>query len=290
MALAYQDGAFIDKETIRIDLRDHGFCRGLAFFETMRVYGGRPFHLAEHWKRLEQGARDLGIGLPVELSAMQGIVSRLCASNRFVHSSVKFYLTAGKAKLSPYSLGADHGFTPSLIVVEEEMKPERETAPYGVALYERGLRVKIMPHERVLPHVKSISYLQAYYASRQAGPGWDDILFTHREGYVTEASRANFFCVIDGVLCTPGESVLDGVTRNLVLTLARECEVATDLRRVFPDQLAGATEAFLTGSTIELLPIRQIDARQFSTTMEGPVFSKIRKAYSAEIARLAGPG
>lgn len=286
MSLAYNDGAFVEKNTITISLNDFGFNRGLAFFETMRVYGGIPFHMDDHLVRMEQGASALGLTLPFDLPKIKDAVHRLCGHNKFAHSTIKFFLTAGECRIAPLSLAQEHGFSPRLIIVEDEMRPEHPDAPYGLDLYKRGLCLKIMPYERALPQVKSISYLQAYYAAREAGTDWDDILFTHRDGYITEATRANFFCVINGILSTPHENILDGVTRKIVMDIAEEEGIPLALCRLTPADLAQSSEAFLTGSSIEMMPVRQIDSHILTTTMEGPVFSVLRKAYTRKIAEL----
>jgi branched-chain amino acid aminotransferase len=284
MVLAYNNGSFVEKNAITISLSDFGFSRGLAFFETMRVYGGAPFHMADHLERMRRGAKELGLALPLALADIEAIVHQLCARNHFPHSIVKFYFTAGESRFSPYSFAGDHGFSPRLMIVEDEMKPDHPEAPYGLEFYKRGQRLKTVPHERVLPHVKSISYLQAYYAAREAGQEWDDILFTHRDGYVTEATRANFFCVIDGVLSTPFENILNGVTRKVILDIAEEEGIPAAECRLTPSDLAKATEAFTSGSPIEMVPARQIDDHVLPSTMDGPVFQKLRKGFSAKIA------
>ncbi len=283
MPLAYQDGSFVEKGEIKISLGDYGFNRGLAFFETMRVYGGAPFHMPEHLLRMERGSETLGLSLPVPKQDIEKAVLHIIERNNFPHSTVKFFFTAGESHASPYSLAGEHNFTPHLFIVEDEVKPDHPEAPFGLEFYKRGQRVKIVPHERVLPHVKSISYMQAYYAAREAGPEWDDILFKHHEGYITEASRSNFFCVIDGILTTPHENILDGVTRKVVIEIAEEEGIPVAEGRVKPADLAKATEAFTTGSYAEMVPIKKIDEFNMAATMEGPIFSRIRKAFTAKI-------
>lgn len=287
MSLAYDNGRFVEKDTITIGLNDFGFSRGLAFFETMRVYGGVPFRLPDHLERMQQGAAELGLALPVALKDVEAAVRHLCGQNKLPHSLIKFYFTAGVAKKAPYSFAGEHDFAPRLIIVEDAMKPDHPEAPYGLEFYKRGQTLKTVPHERVLPRVKSISYLQAYYAAREAGPAWDDILFTHRDGYITEATRANFFCVINGVLCTPGDNILDGVTRKVILEMADEMKMPVALRRLTPADLTQATEAFTSGSPIEMVPVRQINDHILLTTMEGPVFSRLRKAFTEKIQAIA---
>lgn len=283
MALANYDGEYIEKKDIKISLGDLGFSRGLAFFETMRVYGGAPFHMKDHIERMQSGAAAFGLSLPLPEPQIEKIVLQIILRNKFQHSTVKFYFTAGEASLSPYSMAKDHGLKPHIIIVEDEVKPDHPEAPYGLDLYKRGLRIKITPYERILPKVKSINYLQAYYASREAGEEWDDVLFTHREGYVTEATRSNFFCVIDGVLCTPDKDILDGVTRKVVLEIANELKIPFTERRITPLDIKNSNEAFTTGSFAEMVPVSQIDDHKFLSTMDGPIFSKIRKGFNMKI-------
>jgi len=283
MTIAFSDGRFVDKGEISVSLADFGFSRGLAFFETMRVYGGAPFHMTDHIERMRQGAEALGLSLPLATAEIEKAVYQIVAQNKFSDSVVKFYFTAGEASLFPYGLAGEYGFKPRLFLVEEEVKPDHPEAPQGLDFYRRGQRLKIVPHERALPWVKSISYMQAYYAAREAGAAWDDILFTHHEGHVTEASRSNFFCVIDGVLCTPDTDILDGVTRKVVIEIAGEIGIPTALRRLMPADVYRASEAFTTGSYAELVPARQIDDHAMATTTEGPVFSKLRKAFTGKI-------
>jgi len=285
MPLAYYNGKFIDKGEIKISLADYGFSRGLAFFETMRVYGGVPFRMSDHLERLRQGAEALGLALPVSVEEISKATCDICFANKFPHSIVKYYFTAGENRFSPYSFAEDHGFMPKVIITEDEMKPDHPEAPYGLELYRRGLRVKTVPHERALPQIKSISYLQAYIAAREAGREWDDILFTHRDGYITEASRANFFCVLDGVLCTPGKNVLDGVTRKVILEIAGALDIPAETRDLYPEDLERATEAFLSGSPIEMIPVRRINDHEMTATMDAPVFRGLREAFTEKVKK-----
>lgn len=280
MSIAWHDGQWVEKSGIRIGVSDFGFARGLAIFELARVYGGRAFRLDDHLMRLQNGVAAIGGELPVSLAALAEISQELCGKNKFAHSALKFYFTAGEARKVPLAFAGEHDFAPHLIVIEDEVKPGHPDAPYGLDYYQRGQRIKIVAEERALAGIKSTGYMQGFIASREAGVEWDDILFTHRKGYVTEVTRANFFCVIDGVLCTPDTDMLFGITRKVVLEIARGMGMQVAERSLMPQDVLRATEAFTTGSIAELVPIRKIDAHVMATTMEGPVFAKLRKAFS----------
>ncbi len=291
MSLAYHNGQFIEKNQIAISPSDFGFARGVALYELARIYGGVPFRINDHLERLDYGVRTLGISCPISRAELLSVIGKIVAKNNYTHSTIKIYLTAGEcAHPSATSYGASHGFTPHLMIMEEELNYQNPEAPYGLDLYQRGQRLKCVPYERELPYVKSTNYMLGYYAVRQvAGKDWDDILFMHRDGFVTEATRSNFFCVIDGVLCTPKENMLYGITRKVVLELAAKLSIPIAERNLKPADIIKASEAFTTNSTNELLPTRQIDNYVLPTTMEGKVFSALRKAFSAYLAECTKP-
>ena len=286
MPIAYHNNAFVDKTSLSVGVSDFGFSRGLTIFELTRVYGGKPFRLDDHLARLQNGVAALRLTLPLSLPQLAKTVHQIIARNNFAHSALKFYFTAGEARLAPQSFALDQGFTPHFVIIEDEVKPAHPDAPYGLENYQRGQRLKIVPHERALPAIKSINYMQGFIASREAGPDYDDILFTHRSGHVTEATRANFFCVIDGVLCTPDRDMLFGITRKVVLEIARDLNILFAERALMPADILRSTEAFITGSIAELVPARQIDDHVLPTTIDGPVFAKLRSAFSEILNRI----
>lgn len=272
-----------------INLADFGFARGITVFELFRVYGGKPFRMEEHLNRLEDGAARLGIPLPLTRTQIRENVAALIAAHGYAHSAVKMYLTAGiPDTTSGLSLGATSGLHPQLVMLEDEVKPNHPHAPYGLEKYKTGQALQTVNCIRELPAIKTANYGIAYYAAKQAGPQVDDILFTTPEGYVTEASRANFFCVINHELCTPAQGMLKGITRALVLELAKEQGIKTSERNLTPAEIETATEAFTSGSIAELVPARSINGKPMQSTMEGPVFSKLRQAFSECVARECG--
>jgi branched-chain amino acid aminotransferase len=284
MPIAYYDGQYVERDTIRIGLTDFGFARGVALFELARVYGGKPFYLMAHLQRLERGAKMLDLPLP-ELTELADIASQVIARNAYAHSAIKFYLTAGECdRPSGTSYNACESFRPHLIMFEDEVVPKHPAAPYGLEIYQSGQRLKVVPFDRDLPMLKTTNYLTGFYAARQvAGADYDDILFTHRDGYITEATRSNFFCVIDDALVTPQRGMLLGITRHVILELAAQLGIKTIERNLFPADLAQASEAFTTGSIAELMPARSIDEYHLPTTMNGKIFAALRQAFSAKI-------
>lgn len=287
MTLAYYDGAFVQRNSITVNPSDFAFARGVGLFELGRVYGGKPFHLEDHLERLAQGARLLGIAMPHTVPELADISRKIIAQNALPQSAIKYYLTAGEcAQASGISFHACSGFTPHLMVMEDPVTVLHPEAPYGLAHYQRGQRLKTVGYERELPSIKSTNYLLGFYAARQvAGAEWDDIIFTHRDGYITEATRSNFFCVIDDKLVTPARGMLHGITRKIVLKLAQQIGLKFVERDVYPADLASATEAFTTGSIAEMMPVGRIDAHSLPHTTQGPIYGALRQAFTAYTAQ-----
>ena len=285
MALAYYDGQFVDKDQIKISPLDYGFARGMTLFEFTRAYGGVPFPLDDHIQRFMNGAHSMGIPLTMKPSEITEAVNRIVAANKFPHSGIKFYLTIGECgKAGTYGFSTADNFTPHMMIIEEEVKPETPEAPRGISYYKQGVALKTVPFSRQISEAKSINYAAGFIAARQlTGTEYDEILYQHPKGYVTETTVSNFFCVIDDVLCTPEHSMLQGVTRIVMMELALKLGIKTSYRDITPADLTNATEAFITGTFLEMMPVRKVDNVSFIHTTDAPVFAKIRKGFTAYI-------
>ena len=282
----FANGTFTETKPT-IGITDFGFARGVTVFELFRVYAGKPFRLTEHLQRLHSGAQHFGIELPFTLAEIESQCRSLIAKHAYPQSTVKIYLTAGVPEAaSGLSFAACAGFKPQLYVLEDEVKPAHPEAPYGLDIYQRGQALKTVPLIRELPMIKTANYGAGYYAARQvAAPDYDDVLFTTPSGFVTEATRSNvFFIMPNSVLATPKEGMLHGITRMVVLELAKTLGLKTTEANLTPADLAKAEAAFTTGSIAELVPARSLNdhALPFTGTSH-PLYQQLRQAFTAEI-------
>lgn len=277
-----------------ISLSDYGFARGITVFELFRVYGGQPFRMEAHLSRLESGASQMGITLPLTRAQIIQQVQALISTHNHAHSAVKFYLTAGEcASPSGLSFAASTGFAPQLIIMEDAVRPQNPLAPYGLEAYQRGQSLATVPHIRELPTVKTANYGIGFVAARQlAGDTFDDILFTTPSGHITEATRSNFFAIINGTLTTAQSGMLEGITRTAILELAHNLGIPTAIRQFTTEDLLTATEAFTTGSVAEMVPVRSINGTILpgaENRMHTPIFAKLREAFTTLIQTECGP-
>ena len=258
-------------------------------FELFRTYHGHPFRMEAHLDRLESGAAQMGITIPLTRAQITQQIQALMATHNYAHSAVKLYLTAGDcASASGLSLAACTNFSPQLIIMEDLVTPKNPVAPYGMEVYQRGQNLMTVNHIRELPTVKTANYGIGFVAARMvAGPDYDDVLFTTPEGNVTEATRSNFFAVIDNTLVTARSGMLEGITRSVILDLAAKLNIPTSVRDYTPAELITATEAFTTGSIAEMVPVRSINGTILpgaENRMMTPVFAKLREAFTALLA------
>lgn len=287
MPLAFQDGKYIDKAELKLHPADFGFARGIGVFEFTRAYGGKLFRLADHIERFLAGANVFGIACPLSVQQLTEISQRLVATNGFAHSGVKFYLTAGECGTwQGVGFGGCSSFTPHFVAFEEEVFPQHPDYPKGQAVHEQGIALKSLAFARQYPLVKSINYSPGFVAARQyVADGWDEVLFTSN-GKITETTMSNIFMVIDGVLCTPSDGMLLGVTRKVVLELAAKLGIPTAVRDITLKELDYTSEVFITGTFSEMLSVRKIDGYEFKTTTNGKIFTQLRRALSTAIAGL----
>jgi branched-subunit amino acid aminotransferase/4-amino-4-deoxychorismate lyase len=279
---AWVDGRLVPAAQARVSVYDRGFRSGEGVFETFRAYGPHVFRLDAHLARARSGAAFLGFQL--DHATLVEAVARTASANLETHggrdSVVR--LTATPGRLDPDSAfpGTPRG-SPTVVATSHALN-----IPPGI--YRDGVAATAVPWARELPEVKAVSYLTATVARQQArDEGADEALLTDSDGHLLEGSSSNVFAVVDGDLITPPRSagLLAGVTRQVVLELARSAGIALDERPLAVAELARADEAFLTATTRELIPLVRFAGRPVGTGRPGPVTATLHDAYRTEVRR-----
>jgi branched-chain amino acid aminotransferase len=276
---AYVNGRLVAREEAVVSVFDYGLLYGFGVFETMRAYGGNVFKLEEHLKRLEDGARTIGLP-PITLNFPKAI-RLLLAKNNLSDAYVRVTLTygVGKARL------ALDGKNPTVVVFAEKL-------PEGIERKQRdGITAGIsgITHysKNPLAKVKSTSFLQAALRKREAKERkLDDVLVLNERKHLVEASTSNIFMVDDkGVLCTPKvtDGCLPGITRETVLDIAEEAGLKAVEKAITVQELFKAREVFLTNSVMEVVPVVKVGDISFRI---GRITRRIRGVYRAMSRRL----
>lgn len=262
-------GESLAPEQAKVSVFDRGFLFGDAVFETCRTYGGKPFLLGPHLRRLRRSAATLGISLPEDQTIVNEVERTLAEANN-PESVIRTIFTRGVGPamgLDP--LGCDE---PLMVIIV------RPFEPLAAQLVEEGAEIVIPTVRRIGPRalpgwVKTGNYLNQIQAlSEGKRKGAYEVVMLDEAGFVAEGSTSNVFFVRGEVLCTPSVDVgiLPGLTRAVVLGLARQAGIPTRMGMFRPADLLGAEEAFITSTLKEILPVCSVDGSNMPG-IPGPV-------------------
>lgn len=283
---ALVNGTFVRDQDAVVSVHDRGFRYGDGVFDTLRVYQGHPFLLDRHLARLLDGATALGITPLPAIAALAGLIRELIDRNGLPHALVRTTLTRG----------ASPGWDPveatdsTLVVVEQSF------AGYPDRLYTSGASIVLLTDASLrpaalTPTVKSLSLLAHVQAKREAtNQGADEAVLCTESGFIAEGTVSNVFCVEDGRLRTPplADGLLQGITREVVLDLARRDGLLTEESSLTPESLREAAEVFLTSTGMEVLPVTRVDGRPIGSGGTGPVTLALRRRYQEFVAETLG--
>jgi branched-chain amino acid aminotransferase len=274
----YIDGKYYDEKSAKISVFDHGLLYGDGVFEGIRAYNGRVFKLKEHIDRLFYSAQAILLSLPLSHRELMRAVIETCRRNKIRDGYIRLVVTRGVGTLglSPFRCKK-----PSVIVIAGKIQL------YPPEMYARGLEIITVPtvrnlHSALNPAIKSLNYLNNVLAKIEAiNGGCEEAIMLNAEGYVSECTGDNVFILKAGHLFTPPLSAgaLYGITRGVVLDLAREAGMIVSEPNLTRYDLFNADECFLTGTGAELIPVVKIDGRIIGSGKPGPITRTLVKKY-----------
>lgn len=283
---AWVNGHLVDAATATIPATDRGFRSGEGVFETLRCYGGHVFRLDAHLRRAVEGAEQLGIEVERELLA-EAIGSTVRANTR-AHSTpdtvVRLTLSAGPIEVTSAFPGTPTG-TPTIVVTTHDL-----LADPGLA--GRGIGVRSVALTRSVAHLKSVSYLAAIVAQRQArAAGADDALLVTDDAHaqVLEGAAGNVLAITGRRLHTPPDDgrLLAGIARAVVLASAADLGLEVVEAPLTLAELHRADEVAMTSSVREVVPVVAVDGRAIGDGRPGPHTATLHAAYRDEVRREA---
>jgi len=281
------DGGVRPPEEAKVSVFDRGFLYGDSVYETIGTAYGRLFAARDHLDRLERSAERIGLAVPPRAEIERAIAETIEAAAN-PESRVRVILTrgVGKLDLDPASCSDTR-----LVVIVFPLGPPTPE------MFEKGVAVAIVSVARnspraIDPAVKSGNYLNNVLAlgeARRRSKAYEAILCAG-DGSVAEGSTSNVFAVVGGEVRTPPPEVgiLDGITRAKVMGLCGDAGIPLAERRLSPDELRGADEAFITSATRGVLPVTTIDERPVGGGAPGPVTRRLMALYDA-LARKGVP-
>jgi branched-chain amino acid aminotransferase len=241
------------------------------------------FRLKEHTKRLLNSAKIFQMNVPFDHETLASAQCDVVRENNLETAYLRPIIWVGSEKLGVSARG-------------NTIHVAIAAWPWGAYLGEegmtKGIRVKTSSFTRHHVNVSMVRakasgwYVNSILANQEAtADGYDEALLLDVDGYVSEGSGENFFLVNNGKLYTPDlASCLDGITRDTVITLARDAGIEVIEKRITRDEVYTADEAFFTGTAAEVTPIRELDNRAIGAGTRGPITEKLQSAFFDVIA------
>jgi len=279
----WMDGKVVAWEEALIHVLTHTLHYGLGVFEGIRCYlcyDGRSavFRLKEHIERLFDSALIAQIEIPYSRDELCEAVKEVLRINKLREGYIRPLVFIGDGEMGLY-------------IKEYPVRVAIACWPWGAYLGEEGLRkgirAKISSFTRLHVNVCMTkakicgNYVNSILAKKEAtAAGYDESILLDTEGYVSEASGENIFMVKNKVITTtPPTSILKGITRDAVITIARDQDLEVVEQRFTRDELYVADEAFFTGTAAEITPIREVDGRRIGEGKRGPLTERIQTTF-----------
>lgn len=273
-ALWYSSGQWIHPNEATISMNDVAVLRGYSVFESLRTYDRRPFHMEEHLNRLYRSAEIIELDIPYSRNDIAVVVQEVIKRNSYKHATIRILVTGGESEDGILPTGK-----PVLAVLITPLG-ERD-----IERFARGYKVITTHLQRTSPEAKTTSYVAAVRALKEAERrNAADALFVNEQGHVLEGTRSNFFVFRGNTLVTPRSGVLMGVTRNVVLELARS-RFPVEERPILLDELPLVDEAFITSSSREITPVVQIDDLVIGSGKPGPRTYELEQRFIEMVER-----
>ena len=279
--LANVNGQTLPLAEVRIAPLDRGFLFGDAVYEVLRIYRGKPFLLDEHMARLGRSLEAIRIH-GIDLGRLQKRLLATIAAGTFLEATCYIQITRGSARAHAFPANA----TPLEFLYVADFKDTY--AP----LRHSGANVITHPDVRWdrcdIKSTNLLGNVLAAQAAKEAGAA--EAIFVLPDGTLTEGSRTSFFGVRDDKLLTAPatNAILPGITRGLVMRIAREQGIPVEERVLKVGDLPVVAELFLTGTTSEVLPIVRVDDQPIGDGRPGPITQRMQEGYLQVVGNVCG--
>jgi branched-chain amino acid aminotransferase len=283
----WKDGAMVEWRDATVHVLTHTLHYGMGVFEGVRAYktpeGTAIFRLREHTQRLFNSAKIFQMAIPYDMETLMAAQRDVVRANQLESCYLRPLVWIGSEKMGVSARG-------------NTIHVAIAAWPWGAYLGEegisKGIRVKTSSFARhhvnvSLVRAKAVGYyVNSILANQEAlADGYDEALLLDTDGYVSEGSGENVFVIRNGTLYTPDlASCLDGITRDAVLTMARDLDIPVVEKRITRDEVYCCDEAFFTGTAAEITPIRELDNRQIGPGHRGPITEKLQSLFFDVVA------
>ncbi|MFQ5963274.1 MAG: branched-chain-amino-acid transaminase [Candidatus Scalinduaceae bacterium] len=272
------NGKLYPKEDAKVSVFDHGLLYGDGVFEGIRCYNNNIFKFSEHIDRLFNSAKAIALKMPMTKEKLKEAIVTTIDANNMKDAYIRVVVTRGIGKLG---LDPFNCLESQVIIITDYIEL------YTKELYKKGLDIITVTtirnhYEALNPKIKSLNYLNNILAKIECiNAGVAEGVMLNKDGYVAECTGDNIFIVKDNIVYTPPTyaGILIGITRNVVIDLAKKEGMAVKEEQLTRYDLYVADECFLTGTAAEIIPVVKIDGRNISSGRPGKVTLSLLKKY-----------
>jgi aminodeoxychorismate lyase len=276
--VVFLNGQFVAEQQAVVSVSDRGFLYGDGLFETMRVFKGRPFRMAQHLERMVRGAEFLKFKLPFAPKELQRLAEQLIEKNQMPDAVLRVTLTRG---------AGDRGYTPKNCGEPTILMSLHSAPPIDPA---RAPQCSLVTSAHRIPASDAVSsfkttnkLLQVAARLEADAQNADEALLLNSNGEVAEAAAANIFWIYHDKVCTvpTGRGVLPGITRAVVLEICQNLGFQTNKRVIKPEALRNGEGIFLTQSVQGIVEVVQFNGEPVA---QSPLVEKIFRTYCEMLA------
>jgi branched-chain amino acid aminotransferase len=283
---------FVRKEEAVVSVFDHGFLYGDGVYETIRSYGNRIFMRDQHLIRLRRSAEAIGLEVPIPDSDWPDLLHEAMRRNDVGNDRADAYLRITLSR-GEGEIGLDPSLCPrpTLVVMTKALRPPPAALLCdGVAL--TVAKTKRNLPEALSPQIKATNFLNNILAKRESiAAGTFDSLLLNWKDELTECTISNLFFISAAIVRTPALDcgILDGITRGIVITLAQEEGLLVEEGHYQTAALRQAEECFLTNTSMEIMPVTQVDSLPVGNGLPGPLTRRLQTLFIANRPRFLEP-
>jgi branched-chain amino acid aminotransferase len=280
--MIYLNNRLVTDNKAKISVFDHGFLYGDGVYETLRAYEGVVFMIDEHIERLFRSASMINLDIMKTPGEIKKAIYQTIKKNRLPEAYIRVSVSRGKGAIG---LDPELCKKPTFVIMSFPFKE------YPAEYYKKGVKIIIADVKRnsinsLNPQIKSLNFLNNILAKIEAKQkeAYEAIML-NLYGKIAEGTITNVFFVKNNILCTPSVEVgiLDGITRRIILDIAKELNIKTKEGEFTPEDIYKASEVFISNTTMELMPVSVIDNIKVRVTAKG-ITKTIHKKYKQIVA------
>lgn len=277
--IVYLNNKYIPLKKAKVSVLDRGFLFADGVYEVIPIYNVMPFYSKQHLVRLEHSLKDIHIQPPLTIEQWHAIFSKLIKKNKATIGNYYLYIQITRGAAASRGHIFPDNITPTILITINKMT---KNLPYE-ELCQGKSAITAQDSRWENCHIKSISLLPNTLFSQQANNANAEEAILIRAGYAVEGASSNLFIVKDNVIITPPLSsyILGGVTRNIILELAKQNHIPYQEQSISAAELENADEIWITSSTREIYPINKLDNNPVGNGEIGPFWKKMFKLYRA---------